>query len=71
MINNVKGELPGKGLTAGEWDITCDILKTEGNKIHQEKGVINRIVLIKNTTWKEISKILPKGSIITNCRHVR
>jgi len=60
-----------KGLRPGVWDITVDRLISEGSSIHGHKNELIRVELIKNTTWDELLKALPKGSIIKSFSRVR
>ena len=64
-------ELPGKGLMPGEWDFLINKLSSSGSQLANEKDVLLRICLIKKTTWEDILKAIPKGSLIKDFRRVR
>jgi hypothetical protein len=63
--------LEGKGLSAGEYDFIIDSLIGEYATIHGGKNLVIRISLNRKTTWEEILKAIPKGSLVKSYRRVR
>ena len=58
-------KLPGTGLTPGDWDIIVNSIMSS------DKDKIIRVSLNRNTSWKELLKIVPKGTIVKKCRKLR
>ena len=56
--------LKGKGLYPGEYYFMIDSIIGEGSTIHGGKDIPIRISLNCKTTWEEILKAIPKGSLI-------
>lgn len=67
----MRRELEENGLRPGDYDLIIDTLIAEGCMLHANKENCIRISLCRNTTWKEILKLIPKGSILKNWRQVR
>ncbi len=58
--------LPGKGLNPGDWDLYLDNVLPEENQM-----CCIRVSLEQPTTWDDILKFIPKGSMIKNFIRVR
>lgn len=67
----MNNKLEGNGLRPGVYHIKYDRLISEGASIHGGKEQIMQFELHKSTTWEEILKLLPKGSIIKSTDRVR
>jgi hypothetical protein len=63
--------LEGKGLNAGEYDFVIDSIIGEYATIHGGKNLVIRVSLNRKTTWEEILKAIPKGSLVKHYRKVR
>jgi hypothetical protein len=63
-------QLPGNGLMSGDWDLLLKTIKSEASQTFGEDQLL-RIALIKDTSWEEILKLIPKGSLIKQFRRVR
>jgi hypothetical protein len=64
-------DLPDNGLRAGEWDILVDKIISDGSQVHGEKNQVIRIILNRETTWNDLLKLLPQGSMIRSWRRMR
>jgi hypothetical protein len=63
--------LHGEGLYPGEYDFIIDSIISEGSTIHGGKDIPIRISLNRKTTWEEILKAIPKGSLVKSYIKVR